>query len=453
MNTIVVLGYRRSLAIVVVAALVGCSSGSSGSATGAGGSVAGKGGANSSGGTVGGAGAMSTGGASGSGGIVAGGGGAASAGGVTGAGGATAAGGAIVGAVTTGGVTGSGGAVVNDGPVYMPNFIVGADISRVQQQEDGGMKFKDTDGSQPTGTTITGGGLLTILKKHGFNYVRLRTFVNPKATGGYAASLSQAYCDRDHTAKFAAGVKLAGMGVLLDIQYSDNFADPGTQTKPADWANLSFADLTTQVYTYTKDVVSAMKTAGGRPDIVQIGNEIPQGLLFDASGVTAGTGGKVSGTAFANLAALLKQGIQGVKDADSNIKIMMHLDRCNDLATTQWWVKGVQGQGVAFDVLGQSCYDFTGYQQPSSSWAGNFSTLATGFPGLSFAAAEYSPNPLFVAQVLAGIANKRGLGTFIFEPTSYNNMNSMLFTIASNVATANAAMADFDTITSLYANR
>src|SRR6185295_14143443 len=133
-----------------------------------------------------------------------------------------------------------------------------------------------------------------------------------------------------------------------------------------------------------------------RPDMVQIGNEIPQGLLFDASGAVAGNGGKVSGQQFQNLAALLGAGIRGVKDVDANIKIMMHLDRCNDLDVNTWWVTGVQGQGVSFDILGESCYDQANYQQPASSWAPTLSTLASTFPNLQFVAAEYSTSKQMV---------------------------------------------------------
>jgi hypothetical protein len=61
--------------------------------------------------------------------------------------------------------------------------------------------------------------------------------------------------------------------------------------------------------------------------------------------------------------------------------------------------------------------------------------------------------PLLVAQIVAGIPGERGLGTFIYEPTTYNDMNSMLFSIANNVATALPAINDFDSISTLYGNR
>jgi len=260
----------------------------------------------------------------------------------------------------------------------------------------------------PTGTTSTGGGILTILKKHGFNYVRLRLFVNPAAPGGYS---SQGYCDLAHTMRFGAGIKQAGMGFLLDLHYSDTWADPGHQAKPAAWASLDFPALTAQVFNYTKDVLTQLKGVGARPDIVQIGNEIPSGLLWED--------GRAVGQAFGNLGALLKAGIQGVKDVDSDVKIMLHLDRCHDLATNKWWVDGVLGQGVAFDILGESCYDLANYQQPSSAWATTLAQLSTAYPNLQFAVAEYSPVKQMVNDLMYNLPSKRGLGTFIWEPTNW----------------------------------
>jgi arabinogalactan endo-1,4-beta-galactosidase len=368
--------------------------------------------------------------------------------------GGTSTGGTATGGKATGG-SATGGSGSSSGPAYMPAFIIGADISRVQQQEDSGTKFKDVDGSTPSGTTSTGGGLLTILKNHGFNYVRLRIFVNPAASGGYS---SQGYCDLAHTIRFAAGVKQAGMGLLLDFHYSDTWADPGNQKKPAAWANLAFADLVTQVYTYTKDVITQLKAANGRPDMVQIGNEIPQGLLFDASGAVAGNGGKVSGQQFANLGQLLNAGVSGVKDVDSNIKIMMHIDRCNDLGTNTWWLEGVWSQNVPFDILGESCYDRANYQQPASSWPGVFSGIiangtgsnkyAANYAKLLFVAAEYSDSKQLVNDTIYNIPSKRGLGTFIWEPTNWGEM-----AFNSSGQALSQYMSIYDNIAATYGKR
>lgn len=337
----------------------------------------------------------------------------------------------------TGGTSSTGGANGNSGPAYMPGFIIGADISRVQEQEEGGMTFKDVDGSTPTGTTSTGGGILTILKKHGFNYIRLRIFVNPKASGGYSTA---GYCDTAHTLKFAQGVKLAGMGLLLDFHYSDNWADPAKQNKPAAWASLSTAALVTQVHDYTKDVVTQLKAANGRPDIVQVGNEIPSGMLWED--------GRASGSNFTNLGNLLKAGINGTREVDNNIKIMLHLDRCNDLAVNKWWVTGVQGEQVAFDILGESCYDRANYQQPTADWAPTFASLGTTYPNLLFMAAEYSDSKQLVNDTVYNIANKRGLGAFIWEPT---NWGEMMFSSSGQLLSQYATI--YDNLAATYGKR
>lgn len=319
----------------------------------------------------------------------------------------------------------------------MPAFIIGADISSAQQEEDSGKTFKDMDGSAPTGTTSTGGGILTILKHHGFNYVRLRTFVDPAASGGYS---TQGYCDLTHTIKFATGVKTAGMGLLLDLHYSDTWADPSHQTIPAAWAGLDVTALATQVYNYTNDAIAKLKAAGGRPDIVQIGNEIPSGLLWPT--------GQASGQAFANLGTLLKAGIKAVKDVDPSIKIMLHLDRCNDLGTNTWWVTGVQGQGVSFDILGESCYDLSGYQQPTSQWAPTLSSLATTYPNLQFMVAEYSPDKQMANDLMYNLPNKRGLGAFVWEPT---NWGEQMFDATGKALSQYTAI--YDGLAATYAKR
>ena len=118
------------------------------------------------------------------------------------------------------------------------DFYNGADISEVQEYERNNTKFYDVDGKESD--------IFTILKNHGFNSIRLRTFVSPKAKYGYAASGcghdSEAYGDKDHVVAFAKKVKAAGMGLLVDIHYSDVWADPGKQIIPERWRNVNNAN-------------------------------------------------------------------------------------------------------------------------------------------------------------------------------------------------------------------
>jgi arabinogalactan endo-1,4-beta-galactosidase len=115
-------------------------------------------------------------------------------------------------------------------------FILGADISWVPEDEAAGAQYFD-QGQQKD--------IFDILKDHGFNYVRLRIFVDPKAPNGYAARLGEAFCDLEHVKAMSRRAKAAGMGILLDFHYSDTWADPGKQFKPAAWEKLRFDDLKT----------------------------------------------------------------------------------------------------------------------------------------------------------------------------------------------------------------
>jgi len=306
----------------------------------------------------------------------------------------------------------------------LASFYLGADVSFVQQEEAGGRHFYDTDGTEKD--------IFQILKNHGFNYVRLRAFVNPLASDGYDTNMTPpsttAYCDTSHTVTMGARVKAAGMGFLLDLHYSDTWADPGHQVIPLAWQGATLAQLETHVESYTNSVVAALVAGNARPDMVQIGNEITPGMLLPTGS---------NSTNFTALGGLLKAGIAGVKAVDSSIKIMLHIDRGGDNATSKWWVNGVTGQGVAFDVLGESCY--TNYQGDPSTWQANFADLVTTYPNLSFVIAEYDEDAADLAgntecttegtgpcnvwrranDIAFGIPNKKGLGTFIWEPTEY----------------------------------
>jgi arabinogalactan endo-1,4-beta-galactosidase len=301
-----------------------------------------------------------------------------------------------------------------------PSFILGADISAVPAQEARGIKFSDN------GVT---NDVLQILKDHGFNYIRLRVFVQPTNSGGYSA---QGYCDLPHTIAMARRVKAAGMGLLIDFHYSDTWADPGKQTKPLAWRQLPLNQLIQTMHDYTKDAIAQLKAAGGEPDMVQVGNEITPGLLLNALPARRGGGGspqKVSDQPEGStrdwtiLASLLKAGISGVKDVDPRILIVLHIDRGGDNATTRRWVDNALAHGVAFDILGESCY--TRFQGPPAKWKANFDDLVTRYPRLSFIIAEFAYETAESNEIMHNLPDHRGLGTFIWEPTQRGNQQQL----------------------------
>lgn len=320
----------------------------------------------------------------------------------------------------TGGTAGSGGTGTTGGAsgVYKPPFILGADVTITLEDEYWGATYTDAGQAK---------SLEQVLKDHGFNFIRVDTFVNPGATGGYAASMPQPFRDLAHTITLAKRVKSIGMGFLLDLHYSDTWTNPGAQKTPAAWASLSLAALETQVYSYTKDAVSQLKAASAMPDIVQIGNEITGGMLWDV--------GRASGSDFGNLATLLKAGIRAVREVDPAIQILLHIEKCNNTTTSEWWLDGVLGAGVAFDILGQSCYatapnGVAGYQGTPAEWQATFSALAAKYPKLKFVIAEYSAQQRAANDTMFNLPDHRGLGSFNWDPTrAYDtHPNHPLFT-------------------------
>jgi arabinogalactan endo-1,4-beta-galactosidase len=301
--------------------------------------------------------------------------------------------------------------------VFKPAFILGADVTITVEDEHWDATY--TDNGQKKSVE-------QILKDHGFNFIRIDTFVEPGASGGYAADKPEPFRDLAHTITFAKRVKKIGMGFMLDFHYSDTWTNPGAQATPAAWAGLSLSALETKVYDYTKDAINQLKSQGAMPDMVSVGNEITNGMLWDT--------GRISNSNFANFATLLKAGIRATREVDPAIVIVMHLEKCNNYTTTKWWLDGVLKQGVSFDVLGQSCYakapnGVAAIQGTPADWKSTFGQLATAYPDLKFLIAEYSAEQRAAGDVMFGLPDKRGIGTFNWDPTrSYDTLpNDPLF--------------------------
>ena len=316
-------------------------------------------------------------------------------------------------------------------------FIIGADVSWIPEEEASGAKYFD-NGVQKD--------IFLILKEHGFNYIRLRLFNDPKASSGgsvkttgavYSGYSSEGFCDLSHTKAMALRIKAAGMRFSLDFHYSDNWADPGKQYKPHAWANATFSQLTDSVSVFTKYVLTELQKQGTLPTMVQVGNEITAGMIWPDG----------STSKWSNLAALIKAGIAGVKEVDSTIKIVLHIDKGGDNAATRAWVDKAVANGVVFDILGESCY--TKWQGQPSGWESNFTDLVTRYPKLSFIIAEYSWEKRAANDVMFNLANRRGLGTFIWEPLQYEES---FFTQSGTKWTANSLIDLYPIMSKDYGN-
>jgi len=215
-------------------------------------------------------------------------------------------------------------------------FVKGADLSLLKSLEDKGVQYKDGGEAKDA---------LAIFKAHGCNYVRLRLFVNPDGTRGQVNTL-------EYTLALAKRVKAMGFRFLLDFHYSDGWADPGKQFIPVAWKDLSHVQLTDRVYSYTKETLAAFQAEGCLPDMVQVGNEINDGMMWPAGGPLSDI------TKFGAFADLLKSGIRAVREYPS-VKVMVHAANGSDKKKCQWFFDHCEQENVQFDVIGLSYYPFT----------------------------------------------------------------------------------------------
>ncbi|SDS49061.1 beta-galactosidase/arabinogalactan endo-1,4-beta-galactosidase [Mucilaginibacter mallensis] len=272
--------------------------------------------------------------------------------------------------------------------------ILGADISFLPQLEAEGHKFYD-NGTQKDA--------IQILKDHGFNYVRLRIFNNPAADSGYS---KKGFCDLESTKKMALRIKAAGMGFLLDFHYSDNWADPGKQHKPSAWRSANYQQLQDSLRAFTKNTLLALKQQGTLPDMVQIGNEISHGMLWpDASLKHLDT-----------LAAFLKAGVQGVKDVDKSIKIMLHIACGGENGESRYFLDNMLKRDVKFDIIGESYYPE--WHGPTDSLSRNLIDLNQRYKQ-DVIVVEYSQQKQAVNDIEFSLPGNKMKGTFIWEPLNY----------------------------------
>jgi len=272
--------------------------------------------------------------------------------------------------------------------------MLGADISFLPELEARGRKFSDNGVEKDP---------ILIMKDHGFNYVRLRIFNDPARDSGY--SPGKGFCDLTNTKKMAKRVKDAGMKLLLDFHYSDYWADPGKQYKPAAWRNLSFEDMKKALYDYTRQVIQELKDQGTTPDMVQVGNEINHGLVWPE--------GNVSNVD--SMSQLLAAGVAAVKSVDPAIVIMMHVALGGQNDETVFFYDQLKARNIHFDVIGLSYYP---------KWHGTLDDLRDNMHDLlrrydkDIIVVEYSAKKEEVNKLAFELPGGRGKGTCIWEPIS-----------------------------------
>jgi arabinogalactan endo-1,4-beta-galactosidase len=297
--------------------------------------------------------------------------------------------------------------------------IVGADISFIPQLEAEGRKFYDKGVNKDP---------FTILKDHGFNYVRLRIFNNPKADSGYSP---KGYCGLADTKKMALRIKAAGMGFLLDFHYSDTWADPGKQYKPAAWKNATNQQLQDSIKAFTRLVLQELKKQGTVPEMVQVGNEINHGILWPD--------GKLKN--LDTLAGFLKAGTNAVRAFDPHIRIMLHIACGGQNAESRYFLDNMIKRGVNFDIIGESYYP---------EWHGTPDSLKKNLTDLTarykqdVIVAEYSQHKHEVNDIALSLPGNKVKGSFIWEPFSWGE------TFVDKQGNTNAFIKTYDDISKAY---
>lgn len=266
------------------------------------------------------------------------------------------------------------------------DFVKGMDLSTLVELERCGAKYYD-DGKEMD--------ILDIIKQYDVDTIRIRVWNDPwSATGeSYGAGEN----DLPTSLAIAKRVTEAGFGVLLNFHYSDFWADPGKQIKPKAWAAYGVEELEQAVYDYTLETMRTFLENGVNITMVQVGNELSNGLLWPE--------GKVPN--YDNIAKFVNAGIRAVRKVDAErqtgeisgvcrtcaaldkIQIMIHLDNGGNNALYREWFDNFTKRGEDFDLIGLSYYPF---------WHGTLQALEDNMNDV----AERYGKELIVAEVSMG---------------------------------------------------
>ncbi|WP_370592709.1 arabinogalactan endo-beta-1,4-galactanase [Streptomyces sp. NBRC 109706] len=296
--------------------------------------------------------------------------------------------------------------------------IRGVDVSSLPKGEDLGAVFRHADG--------TADDALRILQGNGANWVRLKVWVNSP----------DGYHDTARVAGLAARAHALGMRTLVDFHYSDSWADPGQQHKPAAWAGLDAAGLDQAVRDHTRAVLGALADQGTPADMAQIGNEINAGMLWPDG----------SSDNFDRLAELLTVGAEAAREVSPHTALALHLAEGGDNGGTRWWFDNAVARDVPFDVVALSFYGYwhgtlaeldhnlrdvvarydrdvlvaetaypfrLGSHDGHADIIGEESQLVAGYPATPEGQQRWLRD---ICAVVAGVPDGRGLGVFYWEP-------------------------------------
>ncbi|ANE52082.1 glycoside hydrolase family 53 protein [Flavisolibacter tropicus] len=311
-------------------------------------------------------------------------------------------------------------------PPVQTVFAKGADVSWITEMEAANKKFYNANGQQQEG--------MALLKSLGMNTVRIRVWVNP-TTG---------WNNRADVMDKAVRAKNLGLRIMIDFHYSDTWADPGNQTKPAAWASQGLAALKTSLYNHTTEVLTELKSNNIIPEWVQVGNETNDGMLWPE--------GKVS-VNMAAFAQLVSAGYEAVKAVSSTTQVIVHLSNGYDNALYRWLFDGLRSNGAKWDVIGISLYPSpSNWSALTAQCLANMNDLVAryGKPvmvvevGMSWDSPAESK--AFLTDIISktkSVAESKGLGVLYWEPLAYGNWQGYSLGAFDNSGKPTAALDAF----------
>ena len=233
-----------------------------------------------------------------------------------------------------------------------PLRVRGGDLSFLPQEEEAGAVFTDAGEVLP---------LEQILARRGATHVRLRLWVDP--VGG----------TNDLESMLAMGRRAhrAGLELYLTLHLSDTWADVKSQAIPAAWAGQGLAELAASVENYTRNVVNAFARQGTPLAMIQLGNEVDNGMLWPLGWVSATTA-----DGWDSFLTLLRAALRGATTpaSGSAARTVMHLSAGTDAARCRQFLDRVTAAGVGPDIIGLSYYPF--WNGSLAALEGNLTAIA-----------------------------------------------------------------------------
>lgn len=240
---------------------------------------------------------------------------------------------------------------------------IGGDISDLPLYEQHNSPYLDANGEKIE-------DLVTWLTdKCGWNTFRVRLFVNPNGRTNDDKNVDPSVAqDLEYVKALGKRIKEAGANFLLDFHYSDTWVDAEHIQAPKAWENMSVEEKSSQISTYTKNCLDELTSAGAKPDMVQVGNEIMYGFM----GIKVAPY-ETSGCDWDGFLSVLRSGCDAVREACPEAKIIVHTDRPSNADYANYWYGKLDAAGVDYDIIGLSYYPF---------WHGTLNDLKIGLDNL-----------------------------------------------------------------------